>query len=455
MAFNEFYIIKSGGGANNAAGSTTGAVSVAQTGGSWDITADTFIATGGTPFSAVNVGDWASIYVDGVTVTTYIAQVVTINSLGLSITLSTTAKYGTKPTPSTITRSCKIGGCHVSELPWASGGLTGTVPASTRVNWKQDSYQVIASRTFSLAGATTTPLWFRGYNTNPGDCDSNPALARPTLTLDATFTITASGADQIWSSVNASGNRTGIIWNLNGANGRLVRVRVENTSSNVGAIAFANNGATTVCAYCWFKSPSTATTTGVASIIGGTYIGVVFDTGGAACISSASTAGTFHGCITLNGVTGLLATTASHRVIGCTFYNPSGDGINWSSTPTAMAFVIGSLFSNCGGYGINNASGTNTDNVFRACNDYFVSGGSGTENGFGDVPSFFDQSEGLSPFVNAPTDLTLTAAALARQASYAPGGVENETYTSYLSIGAVQPASGRTGVLVNSGAMVG
>ncbi len=439
MAWTDFYIQSTGGTPSDVnAGSTTTAAAVSVANASWDVTADTYIGLTGIEFAAVSVGDWASIYLDAATVAVYIAQVVSVGALGVSITLSTTAKYGTKPTAGATGRSCKVGGPHLSELPWASGGLTGTVPASTRVNWKQATYTIVASRTFSLAGTTTAPLWFRGYNTTRGDGDANPALTRPLLSFNATFAAACSGDNQLWSSINFIGARSLFIMSCASTNGRFVRCRIENTSANSGAQALSTLTNQTTYSYCYFKCPATAIAV-IGNGIAANFIGVVVD-GGGASISTSTLFLVVMNSVLINNTNSILASTGAVRSFFNSSYNSSGDAIKWTGTPGLGSMVIGTLCCNVGGFGINNASGANTNIVFRACNDFF-SCTSGNENGFGDSPSFFEQNEIASPFVNATTDLTLAAAALARQTGYAPGGVENETYTSYISIGAVQPTS--------------
>ncbi len=457
MAFTEFYI-DSGGNDMNAGTVVNAAASVTSTNGSWDITANTFIATAGTPFASVAVGEWASIYVDGTTSgAVYIAQVTGLHVAGLGVVLSTTAIYGTKPSASATTRSCKIGGSHLSELPWASGGLGATtVPASTRVNWKKGTYTIVASRTFSIAGTATAPLWFRGYDTTPGDCDSNPALTRPTLALNATFAITTSGAQQIWSSVNVTGARSGTIWTSGAASLRIIRCRSENTSSNAAAIAITLSTTGQTVAYSWFKTPTTATTSGtVLMSSGATLIGCVSEGGGLATYNMTGTTQVpiFIGCISLNA-TGdawlTSVTTGGLLLFNCLAYNPTRDGVRFSAITTGNGVIASSLFATCSGVGINNATGGNLNTVFRTNNDFYNCGAN--EAGFGDTPSLFEQTESVDPFVSVGTNFGLIATANAIANGFAPGGFENLASTlSYLAIGPVQPQGSAGGMLVHPG----
>lgn len=427
MAITNLYI-QSGGNDMNAGTSTANAADVTSTNGSWDITADTFIATAATPFSAVTTSDWVSIYVDGTTSgAVYVAQVVSVNSGGLSVTLSTTAKYGTKPSASATGRSAKVNGAWASELAPVTMS-TSVIPAATKVNWKQATYTIVASRTIAWAGATTKPLWFSGYNTTPGDLDADTtnALSKPVLALNSTFQLTTSGTYQIWSSFSITGSISDWPWSFGGTNSYMVRCRVDNASSNSLAYALLLNANGVSCYYCWFRSPTTATSKGViffnaANI---SIIGCVAEGGGLAGFNVGSQSGVISTSIALNNTgSGILLSTGNAHIERNTIYNPTVDGIKWSGTPggTTLNSIVSNLLSNCGGYGVNNASGTATGNIRRSCNDYF-SCTSGSENGFGDWPSFFGQTDS-SAVVTSSTDMTPQAGRNARNNGF-PGVFE-------------------------------
>lgn len=453
MAFVPFYLIAGGAGsADINAGSTIGAaVGGPTTGGSWVNATNTFVATGGTPFSAASVGDYVSIYADGATVTTYVAQITTKVS-NVSVILSSTIKYGTAPTDGASNRSAVLGGSWNTEQVLAAGGLgTFTVPQSTKINIT-GNLTVTASRTISMAGAATAPLWFSAYSIggSPGDLDNDTtnALTKPLWTVNSTFAVTSSGANTTWSSLSVVGSRSGTIWTQSASPARVMRMRAENTSSNAAAVAMTCNGAAAKYSYCWFKCPTTATSVttqgnGGVVLIGCTAVGGVngFNPGG--------TTATFIDCISLNSAgTGFLATNASLQIIRPTVYGAATDGVKWSGGPGAGSCVVGGLFSGLNGStattnGINNALGTNTDNVFRACNDYYNV--TNPEVGFGDSPAFFGQTDSSS-VVTSATDMTPVAGSNALAHGF-PGIFENETFSSYVNIGAVMQiaASGFSG----------
>ncbi len=380
--------------------------------------------------------------------TTYVAKVATAVS-NVSVILDATIKYGTAPTDGASNRSAVAGGSWNTEQVLASGGLaTTTVPQSTKINIKQATYTITASRTISMAGATTTPLWFSGYNANPGDLDADTtnALAKPIWAQNSTFLLTCSGAHQLWSSVTGTGSRSGTIWTLTGSAPVVVRCRSTNISSNAAAIAITT---TTGCrvAYGYFTTPNTATTTGVASVGSATmWIGCIADTGGLAGFNAPNASSLIY-CVGLNNTgSGVLSATSAVRIYGLTCYGATVDGVKWTGTPTIEATVSGCLFSGLNGStattnGINNASGTNTNNVFRACNDYYNV--TNPEVGFGDSPAFFPQTDS-NPVVTSAADMTPVPGSNALAHGF-PGIYENETFSSYPNIGAVMQVAASGG----------
>lgn len=448
MAITNFYI-DSGGNDMNAGSVVNAAASVTQTNGSWDITADTFIATGGTPFSGVNVGDYASIYNDGVTTgAVYVAQVTTINSLGLSITLSTTIKYGTKPASGATGKSCKIGGSWLDEIPLTSLGAT-TVPQNTKVNIKAGTYTFAAARTVALVGTTTNRLWIDGYNTSPGDLDADRtnALTKPTLAF-GTNLLTTSGAYQMWSNLNCTSTRTTTAWTWSGNQPRMVRVRLECTSSNSNVQAVNFTGNNSDVAYCWFKTPSTATVNPIVGVAANgaqaTFFGCVTDGGGTGQYGAIPIVTDFINCISRNAAgIAFRASTLSMRVIYCTVYNSTTDAVKWTGTPGIGSAVIGCLFSSIGGIGINNGSGTNSSNILRVGNDFYSCTG-GNEVGFGDDPAWYGSTEGSDPMTSS-TDMTPVTSSSAVNDGTA-GIFENQSYSGGTWCGAVtKPWAAATG----------
>jgi len=94
-------------------------------------------------------------------------------------------------------------------------------------------------------------------------------------------------------------------------------------------------------------------------------------------------------------------------------------------------------------------------NIPHLVRNLFHSNTSGETNGFGDCPQFSNQTDASSPFTNAAGgDLSLVDTSNAK-ANGVPGLFENQSYTSYLDIGAVQrqepSGGGGSGSVVISG----
>ena len=158
--------------------------------------------------------------------------------------------------------------------------------------------------------------------------------------------------------------------------------------------------------------------------------------------------GNLNGVLVLNSVfrnqaADAIVTSGGGRFlfIGNSIYSPGGDGISIDTTIPLVAVIANNIFSECAGAGITNTTGTNTANVIRMHNLFHGNGS--TESGFGDTPSLAEQIDSSSPFISS-TDMAIVTGSNAI-ANGLPKEFENESYTSFLDIGAVQreePAGG-------------
>lgn len=168
MAYTEFYI-RTTGDNRNAGSTNTDAAAVTSTNGNWSTTTNIFAAASGTPFSGVSVGDWASIFTDAASSSTYHARVTAVNSGGASVTLSATAKSGTAPTTAATGISCRIGGA------WATMGGPGAFIDSTSTNSNGDLPRInmTGTHTYSssqtISSIATVMVTWEGYTSSPGD----------------------------------------------------------------------------------------------------------------------------------------------------------------------------------------------------------------------------------------------------------------------------------------------
>ena len=293
MAWNDFYMITGTGSNLNSGSTSSGSATYTSSSGNWGGTS-TYVFTptdGSTPSSSVNVGDWVSIYTGSPSATSYIAQVTAVGSgTNGTITVSSTNFIGTVPTSGSGTFTLKDGGA------WADFGIvtglftTGTVAVSTRVNIKAGTYaNTSTSRTFLTAGSATAPLWWRGYETTPGDQDGNNAAVAGTNIPALTWTtgqMSVQAGHNIFSNLDISGACTssgGQVYCTSGSTHSIFYgVRVQNTAAAANARAISLNG-TTQLVRCYLKATTIATT-------------VVYCAGANDCLSGCTITGGIIGC---------------------------------------------------------------------------------------------------------------------------------------------------------------
>lgn len=436
-------------GNNLNAGSTTADLALAtSTNGNWDTaSANRFVAAGGaTPFLAVTVGMYASIYLDAATSAVFVSKITAVDVGGTYIEVSKTAnKLGTAPTAGATGRSCKVGGA------WAGTAINSlfgavTIDQSTRVNIKAGSYSYTASVTFSTNGTTAFPLWFRGYNTTPGDLDDYSVLTKPAFTGTSNGRLLFSGTFNTISGLDISS--TGAVASpavSSGGVNTFHRCRIRHTNANSGSNAFTTSGNFVTLSCCYFGATSSANI-----VLLGTNSARVFGcifSGGANAIQWAGLSGTVTvtSCVFRSiGAEGFnlsAITSANILVDSCTFYSCGSHAIEFATVPSGLIQITNCNFWAITGYGINSSAGT-TGVVFRAGND-FRSCSAGDENGFGDTPGsagtsgqkWGSQDETLDPWTST-TDMTPRVYSLAHQMAL-PRTFEYEPYNTYADVGAV------------------
>ncbi len=176
MPFTEFCCRS--GGSNLNAGTVSGssaepatAAVYSHTNADWNASTGVYTPASGDPSASVNVGDFASIYLDAATSTPFVGRVTAVDST--TITVSLTAKSGTAPTTGATGRSIRVGGAW--QGPNGSSGFPMTLVQSTmtnasshmpRINFKNDqTYSITATITHSNSG----PAMFQGYASSYGD----------------------------------------------------------------------------------------------------------------------------------------------------------------------------------------------------------------------------------------------------------------------------------------------
>jgi len=120
--------------------------------------------------------------------------------------------------------------------------------------------------------------------------------------------------------------------------------------------------------------------------------------------------------------------------------------VKWTSTVSNGSSITRSAFLSCAGTGINNASGANAKILISCCD--FYNCGTNTA-GLGDYPTYFGQTDSSLP-VKSASDMT-PVKALNLTAHGFPGIFENQSYTSYRDIGAVQQSGAAETAVVFGG----
>jgi hypothetical protein len=423
MAISDFYMIGTGVGSNLNAGSTispTPIFSDVGSNGSWNGTSTYTPTSGVTPASTVNVNDWVSIYTNQ-SATPYIAQVTSVGTGANGvITLSTSAKFGTAPASSAVA-NCIDGGAWADLGMLASGAAlnTGTVTQSTRVNMQAGTYaNTTTTRAFGLAGAATTPLIWRGFETSPGDQDTNLAAVAATNIPSFTFTtgqLEVTGNFQIFMNIDVNGAATtnGQLYVSSAADLTFSNVRSTNTHAGSGAFSVFFNGANTAFVGCYFKATTTATEC-VDNAASTAYLSGCYFGGGTVAIGNANESLYLEGCIfdsqSGDGVT--IGSTAATEIQNCSFYNQGGNGIN-------ITTVSDTLIKNCyfekittaSKAAINNTSGGASAIIRCVGNAYYDC--TANTSGLGDTPVYFDKGTlGSAGFVAASSQNFAPAAVL-------------------------------------------
>lgn len=441
----------------NSGSTNSSSTTYTSTSGNWDGTSVFTPTDGSNPVSSgVAVNDWCSVYPSGNTTTPYIAQVTAVtNATNGTITLSTSNKFGTAPTSNSGSRNLRDGG-RWADLGMLASGValnTGTVPVSTRINIKAGTYaNTTTTRTWALTGAATTPLWVRGYKTSIGDQDSNNTPVAGTDIPNWTFTtgqIVANNNHAIYSSlaVTSASTSTGGTWSGGGTCQMYYRMQFTNTAANAAAVAFRLGGTISNAVIgCYFTSTSSANVVNAIAGTGHYFLGCIF-TGGLIGLSSGVTWLVANFCvfdsqnsdaISFNGSSG----NAIYNITNCSFYNPTGNGINL--TTATDTFISNCYFENvnqASKAAINNTSGAATDRIRCTANTYYNC--TANTSGLGDSPLVFDNGSIASQGFQNPGSQVFSLNGVAQRLAF-PGPLQSfqnnaNNYTGYLSNGAVEP----------------
>jgi len=400
----DFYMRDTGSNLNS--GSTT-STTATHTYASGNLTAPppptplTFTVASGDPVAdGVDIGDWASVYPDGNTVTPFIGKVIARTRTTISID-QTNDKFGSPPTGGTGNRTLKIGGAWEDfELCAAGGALNNqTVTQSTRININNGDYYPSGDRTLGLVGTTTYKVWWRGYwPLVEGEMDNPLAITGPAIYQSA-YKITFNTRNiisniQFYSFDTSVLTQTGDHCVINDCafytdgSGATTKLVVHSSTTKVRFIS------------CWFYCFGSSVNPFDISNTPPDFIGCDFDCEAANCIET--TGGLFYRCRFVRPASyGIKTATGSLQVVHCTFYKCGSDSIRWTSTPGA-SIIANNMFVLSGGYDINNASGASSTSVLMGGNTSYsaTSGHTSKINGATSGDHFIPQKvDSVFPYI--------------------------------------------------------
>lgn len=365
MAFTEFCCRSGGNNLNAGTLDGTNEPSTTPTdtftGGDWDATTNVFTAAVGGDVSGVQVGEFASVYVDGDTVPTLnqwlVGQVTNVNAGTRAITVSGTVRqnYGTEVTTGTGTRSCRVGGAWAgpsgsSSFPVSMLSTTGLVVSfnDLRVNYKND-------QTYSISTGIATAghqISHEGYTTSFGDGGR--------ATIDG-----STNAIVLWAINHCIPRFANFILQNNGTTGTNAGLTVGNIASTIYRVVVntvRGHGISSVGNNVFIECEAYACNGSNTANSGGFYIqqGTVVrcishdNTGSNNCgfILSGNPSPLINCIADSNGLDGARVTSGGpYPILNCDFYNNGGSGVNANVTSNCSMQIQNSNFIKNGAYG--------------------------------------------------------------------------------------------------------
>lgn len=367
MAFTEFYC-DTATGANINAGDATANGVVTSTNGAWSTVTNIFTATAGTPFSGVSVGDFASLYLDGGTLSVYVARVTAVGGGGLTLTLSSTAKSGTAPTTAGIGVSCTTGGkwkgpnaAVAFPFGFVQNTMTNAAGDFPRINIKNGTnYAITAVMTHPNVG----PIRWQGYTSAAGDggkATIDGGTSGASYNLLAASCTNNDFVDLIFQNNGASAALAGV--SVSGAENNFLRCVVNNVRGN--GFASTVTGTLVECEAYACNQANTAAFGGFNSSANGANLlrCISHDNVGSNSAGFVVGGSAWFNCIAdTNGGIGFNCTaTVGAVLVGCDSYNNTSDGVRFANASAAFFYLENCNLVKNGGYGVN-GSGAGTRN---------------------------------------------------------------------------------------------
>lgn len=451
MSFTNFACIN--GGSNLNAGTRTGnttepgtAADLTYASGSWVQSTRVFTVASGDPVAdGVAVGDYASVYADGATVTGYIGRVTARTTT--TITISSSAIAGTAPTDGTSNRTLKIGGAwagpsgtDIFPFNFINGNPVNSSTNPVRCNLKNDQTYTISA---SLAH-TTSSVTFQGYSSSYGDGGKATIDANG----NAIHVVNVTGArvglyDLIATNNGASGANAG--FNISGANGCVI---VRCVAHNIRGNGILTSGTVPIIE-CEAYNCNKANSSGLGAIHGSSIVvnSIAHDnTTGSNCHGFTGGGVAYVGCIAdTNAGSGFLRTSSTWvMLLNCDSYNNTLDGYDHGSGQTAIGWVMNCNFIKNGGWGIRGYTPSFAFPLWLYNNGYGAgtqANGSGTSTGVevqetGNVTYASNTTPWVDP-ANGDFRINLAAAKSAGRGAYTQTAASYAGAQGYPDIGAV------------------
>ena len=461
MAFTEFCCRS--GGSNLNAGTRTGnstepgtAANLTYASGTWVSATGVFTPASGDPSAdGVAVGDFASVYADGATVTTLVGRVTARTTT--TITVSTTAKSG-GTTDGTSNRTLKIGGAWQGPngtsgfpLTFLTVGCTNAAADPVAINLKNDATYSI---TAAIAGVASSAILTQGYTTSYHDggyalIDGGTSGASYTL-----FTPNATGTKYFRSlkfgNNGATGSADGVIagdrtqWSqcvffgmrgsgFAGATSETLH-ECEAYGNNLSNTAGKGGFVTSSCFNCISHDNTGSNTAGFVAAANGqrnVFVGCIADTNGSVGFSDGGLRGVaIINCDAYNNTGSGISITGSTAVVhNCNLIKNGG----WGIASTAAQYIA----VNCG---IGSGTQANASGSFQL--DQLVSG---TVTYASNVTPWTDPA-------NGDFRISLAAAQGTGRGSFTQTAASYAGTVGYPDIGAAQSqASGSSGIPIARG----
>lgn len=345
----------------------------------------------------------------------------------------------------------------------ASGGGTGTSTSDPwtlveawnnstggmKVNIKAGNYTISSNLDRNLGGTDSSPIWWSGYKTTPGDSDEIFSTQKaeitdiPKVTLSSGYYWVERGGRWHVSSMSfvSNSNSRPALWPL-GLNNRIWNCRCVNNAVNTFALQC---GGHSDIVNCYFEQNGSSSPNMVdlsySNWFGCEFVSLVNN-------SSVATQSPFWGsiinCIFRNLQNGISIGGGCPSIIGNTFYNISQNAINITSSCNAL--IVNNYFSNITGSAVSSSSTLGTMHI---AGNAYESVGTELTNVYEDFQtnSFNDSSD---QFVGSGNNNFTLKSTSNGYAAGLPIMFQESAVKSYSDIGAIQHANPSLGVVLNA-----